>query len=203
MSKRTSFTRGRRCLARGGAAADRQRAEARRRWRAAGRAPTSTSAAVLQRPRVKQSEPSASAGVQPMARSTCEGVWVREAQAEPDEAAIPARSRSSSTLSAFTPRNDQARVMREATVERPGHPALGDRLQHALQQPVAQRRRAARARRARASAPDELRGHPEPDQRRAGSPCPSGSPTSCPPPRICGASFTPGRTHSAPVPGGP
>jgi len=48
----------------------------------------STSAAVLQRPRVKQSEPSASSGVQPMARSTWEAVWVSEAQADPDQAGL-------------------------------------------------------------------------------------------------------------------
>ena len=65
----------------------------------------STSVEVLQRPSVKQSEPSASAGVQPMARRTWDGVCVRAAQAEPDEAAMPWRSRSRSTLSALTPRS--------------------------------------------------------------------------------------------------
>src|SRR6266508_5079027 len=64
----------------------------------------STSAAVLQRPMVKQREPSISCGAQPMARSTCDGVPVRWAHAEPEDAATPQRSRSRSTLSALAPR---------------------------------------------------------------------------------------------------
>ena len=76
----------------------------------------STSAIVLHRPMVKHNEPSISWGAQPMARSTCDGVPVRWAHAEPEEAATPHRSRSRSTLSAFAPRRTRLTSCAGSTV---------------------------------------------------------------------------------------
>ena len=118
---------------------------------------------MLKRPSVKQSGPSSSSGAQPMARSVAEGVWVSEAQAEPEDAAMPARSRSSSTLIGLDSPEHDAQVMRQPGASRAGHTAIDHGVEQLFEKLVAQggqsRRLAVAALR-----PHQLGGHAEPDQ---------------------------------------
>src|SRR5437867_10110439 len=158
----------------------------------------STSAMVLQRPMVKQSEPSISCGAQPMARSTCDGVPVRWAHADPEEAATPHRSRSRSTLSALAPRRTRLtwwgrRPRREPVSRHSGSEA----------RTVSTRwsRRAARRVGSPCAASARISSAATPRPTSAGRfSVPERYPPSCPPPRIWGEILSPGRTQSAPAP---
>src|SRR5215468_143704 len=63
----------------------------------------SISVSVVFRPRLSRTAPAASAGGTPMALSTWEAATLPEEQAEPEDAAIPARSRPIRAVSALTP----------------------------------------------------------------------------------------------------
>ena len=67
------------------------------------------SASVVDQPRLSRTAPWASSGPNPMASSTCDGWTLPEEQAEPDDTAIPARSKPITAVSALQPGNGEQR----------------------------------------------------------------------------------------------
>src|ERR1700732_2150735 len=63
----------------------------------------STSASEVDQPRLSRTAPWAISGPNPMASSTCEGCTLPEEQAEPEDTAIPARSKPITAVSALRP----------------------------------------------------------------------------------------------------
>ena len=61
------------------------------------------SASVVDQPRLSRTAPCASSGPKPMASTTCDGWTLPEEQAEPDDTAIPARSKPITAVSARSP----------------------------------------------------------------------------------------------------
>ena len=67
------------------------------------------SASVVDQPRLSRTAPWASSAPIPMASSTCEGWTLPDEQAEPDDTAIPARSKPMTAVSALEPGNREQR----------------------------------------------------------------------------------------------
>ena len=136
-----------------------------------------------------------------MAASTCEAVTLPEEQAEPDETAMPLRSKAIMAVSALTPGTANSVVLGSRGASAPKITTSGRCLFQAGFEPVAQSRHARSVRlrcgeRATAAAPKPAMA--------ATFSVPARCPRSCPPPLISGAAMwmSPRRT-SAPAPCGP
>src|SRR5208283_5601367 len=63
----------------------------------------STSRSLVDQPRLTRTAPCASEGSTPIAASTCEGCTLPDEQADPEDTAIPLRSKAIMAVSAFMP----------------------------------------------------------------------------------------------------